>query len=548
MYRLLVVDDEEIITDGLTEILNDLGIPGLDIFKAYSGTEALEWLDNTRIDIVLSDIRMPEIGGLELMEIIRRNWPRCRIIFLTGYNDFESIYKAIQVWGVRYLLKTEGNAKVIAEVRDVIRELEGELRTDHLLQQAMEQRNTLETLAHGEYFRHLLLGAEGGKSSARTEDFRKLNISLDPNKPILVVLGSLIRTKILPSFAKRQEAALAVKFLGDSYLREKTRCVGLIDRYGDLLWLIQPVDDIPPAESVEAYERAVRFLEGTLEHIQAVCFESLQLDSAFTICRTIVEWETLPDAYDRIRQLQYNRAGDGANMVMTVQLEENNSTGQMRERVRSEKFEQLAGHLEGGRMDAFMELLQELLKPVVSGQRAEGVQAMELYYSLALVLLSYVNRRQLNEQVPTAGLMRFEAHCSWQEGFEYLSRTAELLFSLRRNVESNRAAEAMEAVCTYIEKHIDEELSLVRLAKCVHFNPSYLSRLFKQEKGLNVSEYIEAVRIRKAKELLATEEMKIQEIGNRVGYDSPQSFTRFFKKATGMSPQEYRDSARDSAQ
>lgn len=548
MYRLLVVDDEEIITDGLTEILNDLGIPGLDIFKAYSGTEALEWLDNTRIDIVLSDIRMPEIGGLELMEIIRRNWPRCRIIFLTGYNDFESIYKAIQVWGVRYLLKTEGNAKVITEVRDVIRELEGELRTDHLLQQAMEQRNTLETLAHGDYFRHLLLGTEGGKSSARTEDFRKLNISLDPYKPILVVLGSLIRTKRLPSFAKRQEAALAVKFLGDSYLREKTRCVGLIDRYGDLLWLIQPVDDIPPAESVEAYERAVRFLEGTLEHIQAVCFESLQLDSAFTIYRTIVEWETLPDAYDRIRQLQYNRAGDGANMVMTVQLEENNSTGQMRERVRSEKFEQLAGHLEGGRMDAFMELLQELLRPVVSGRRAEGVQAMELYYSLALVLLSYVNRRQLNEQVPTTGLMRFEAHCSWQEGFEYLSRTAELLFSLRRNVESNRAAEAMDAVCTYIEKHIDEELSLVRLAKCVHFNPSYLSRLFKQEKGLNVSEYIEAVRIRKAKELLATEEMKIQEIGNRVGYDSPQSFTRFFKKATGMSPQEYRDSARDSAQ
>lgn len=544
MYRLLVVDDEEIITDGLAEILNDLGIPDLDIYKAYSGSEALEWLDNTRIDIVLSDIRMPEIGGLELMEIICRNWPRCRIIFLTGYNDFESVYKAIQVWGVRYLLKTEGNAKVIAEVRDVIRELEGELRTDHFLQQASEQRNTLETLAQGDYFRHVLFGTEEGMSTARTEDFQKLNISLDPQRPILVVLGSLIRTKILPSFAKRQEAALAVKFLGDSYLREKTRCVGLIDRYGDLLWLIQPEDDRSLTESFEAYERVVRFLEGTLEHIQEVCFASLQLESAFTVCRTIVEWETLPDAYDRIRQLQYNRAGDGANMIMTVQIEENHSTGQMKERGRSEKFEQLAGHLEGGRRDAFMELLQELLKPIINERLADGAQAMEFYYSLALVLLSYVNRRQLNEQVPTAGLMRFDAHFSWQEGFEYLSRTAELLFSLRRNVESTRAAEAMEAVCSHIEKHIGEELSLVRLAKYVHFNPSYLSRLFKQEKGLNVSEYIEVVRIKKAKELLATEEMKIQEIGNRVGYDSPQSFTRFFKKATGMSPQEYRDFAR----
>lgn len=545
MYKLLVVDDEEIITDGLAEILSDLRIPGLDIYKAYSGSEALDWLNDTRIDIVLSDIRMPEIGGLELMEIIRRNWPRCRIIFLTGYNDFESIYKAIQASGVRYLLKTEGNAKVIAEVRDVLRELDGELQKDHLLQQATEQRNTLETLAHGDYFRHLLFGTEGGMSTVRAEDFRKLDILLDPHKPVLLVLGSLIRTRSLPLFTERQEAALAVKLLGDGYLREKTRSVGLIDRYGDLLWLIQPEDSTSPAESAQTYETIVRFLEGTLEHIQAVCCDSLQLESSFTVCRTLIDWEALPDAYERIRQLQYNRAGDGANMVMTVQIEENDPAGQTKERVRSEKFEQLAGHLEGGRKDAFMELLQELFMPIDTGRLAEGAQAAELYYSLALVLISYINRRQLHEQVPTAALLRFDAHCSWQEGFDYLSRTAGLLFTLRRNVENSRAAEAIAAVCHYIDKHIAEELSLVRLAKCVHFNPSYLSRLFKQEKGLNVSEYIEDARIRKAKELFASEVQKIQEIGTRVGYDSPQSFTRFFKKATGMTPQEYRDTARD---
>lgn len=547
MYRLLIVDDEEIITDGLAEILNDLGIPGLEIFKAYSGSEALEWLTNTRIDIVLSDIRMPEIGGLELMEIIRRNWPRCRIIFLTGYNDFESIYKAIQVWGVRYLLKTEGNAKVIAEVRDVIRELDSEVRMDHLLQQAMEQRNTLETLAHGDYFRHLLSGTDDGMTTAREEDFRKLNIWLDSHKPVLLVLGSLIQTRTVPSFAERQEAALAIKLLGDSYLREKTRCVGLIDRYGDLLWMVQPEDCNQQDESVETYETIVRFLEGTLERVQAVCFGSLQLESSFTVCSTLVRWESLPEAYDRIRQLQYNRAGDGANMVMSVQIEEYDSAGQTKERVRSEKYEQLAGHLEGGRKEAFIDLMQELLNPILSGRSAEGAQATELYYSLALVLLSYINRRQLQEQVPTTGLMRFDAHCTWHEGFDYLSRTAELLFALRRNVENNRAVEAIEAVCTYIEKHLDKELSLVRLAKSVHFNPSYLSRLFKQEKGLNVSEYIEEARIRKAKELLVTVELKIHEIGARVGYVSPQSFTRFFKKAVGMSPQEYRDVARDAA-
>ncbi|MBO9599609.1 MAG: response regulator, partial [Cohnella sp.] len=92
MRRLLIVDDEAIITDGVAEVLGKLQIPGLEICKAYSGSEAVEWLNHTRIDIVVSDIRMPEIDGLELLDIIRRDWPRCRVIFMTGYHDFDPVY------------------------------------------------------------------------------------------------------------------------------------------------------------------------------------------------------------------------------------------------------------------------------------------------------------------------------------------------------------------------------------------------------------------------------------------------------------------------
>ncbi|MNY53294.1 Arabinose operon regulatory protein [compost metagenome] len=79
----------------------------------------------------------------------------------------------------------------------------------------------------------------------------------------------------------------------------------------------------------------------------------------------------------------------------------------------------------------------------------------------------------------------------------------------------------------------------------IHFNPSYLSRLFKQESGINLSEYIDDVRIEKAKGMLTSEEMKIAEVGARVGYETPHSFTRFFKKKIGMTPLEYREARRD---
>lgn len=547
MYRLLVVDDEAIIADGLTEIIGGLNILGLDICKAYSGIEALDWLNSTRVDIVLSDIRMPELNGLELMEIIRNKWPRCRIIFLTGFDDFESVYKAIQTQGVRFLLKTEGYSKVIAEVQEAIRELEEELRTDHLLRQAMEQLSVLETMAQGDYFRQLLVGTEMTDPEERETNFRNLSIPLDSRYPVLPVLGSFLKTATGPSYTKRQEMALDAKLLVDRYLQDQTRCVGIVDRYGDLLWLIQQqnLDE----DGTDNYIDVVRFLEGTLELAQVACSEALGMEIAFTVSGQACEWNLLSSAYDRIRQLQHVRIGDGTSMVMTAEAASRDPAmpGPPREAIRSERFDLLAGHLESGRSDAFHALMKEIFQPVHHNHATDKIQAMELYYSVALVLLSYINRRQLEDLIPISGLMQFDAHASWEEGIAYLERTVETLFAHRRCGEGSRAAGAVQEIGEYIEKHLDEDLSLVRLSKRFHFNPSYLSRVFKQESGMNLSDFIEKARLRRAKELLGRDGLRINEIGVKVGYESPHSFSRFFKKSTGTTPQEYREASRGLA-
>lgn len=546
MRRLLIVDDEAIITDGVAEVLGKLDIPGLEICKAYSGSEAVEWLNHTRIDIVVSDIRMPEIDGLELLDIIRRDWPRCRVIFMTGYHDFDPVYQAIQVWGVRYILKTEGYAKVIAVLEETLRELDEALQTDTLLHQAMEQRNTLETLAHGDYFRHLLLGIGSGMPENREEDFRKLNVPLLSTLPIMVVIGNVLHAESRSSYVGRQESALAVKLLGDAYLQDRTRCVGVIDRYGDLLWMVQPSGEHAHGED-GSYGGVTRFLEGTLELLQEACMKSLGLETSFTVCSTPIAWETLPNAYDRLRQMQHHRVGDGTSMVMTVEIGPLDKSSQTHDRLSIEKLEPLAGLLESGRGEAFIELLRESSEAALVNPPPDASQVMEVYYSIGLILLSYINRRQLGDLLSAAELMSFEAHASWQDAFDYLARTAEQLFALRRTSENSRAEGVIQEICGYIDAHIAEDLSMVRLAGRFHFNPVYLSRLFKQRRGQNMSDYIEEARIRKAKALLAEEELRIHEVGVRVGYESPHSFTRFFKKATGISPQEYRELARESS-
>ncbi len=535
MYRLLIVDDEEMITDGLFETLAGCDL-GLDLCKAYSGREALGWLNRTRVDIVLTDIRMPGIDGLQLMNVIKRNWPHCRIIFLTGYSDFDAVYRAIQASGVQYLLKTEGYPKVIQAVGEAVTELDDSLRRNELVTQAQERLTTLEVLVKGEYIRYLLHAAAPAVLTLG-EDLRKLNIPLDPDLSVYIAHGDcFIPSTAVASYANRQDSAMGVVLLAESLLSGQFRSLGMIDRFGDPVWLLQPLTDRGDGREVAADVPILSCLVGQFELIQQACMNTLGLSVAVTLGEQPSEWRKLSSAYDKLRRQRQTRTGDGAHMVQTVDLEASSYT---KERSPRDKSEALSAYLDAGRRDEFLLLLDELIASVPENG---APYLLELYYTVSLVLLSYINRWELeNEIADVSALMRHDDFVSWEEAFIFVRRTAETLFELRSSGESNRAAEAIRKVQIYIGEHLNEDLSLVRLAGYIHFNPSYLSRLFKQACGVNLSEYIEGARIEQAKELLKSDDLKVLEVGARVGYAASPSFTRFFKKATGVTPQEYRE-------
>lgn len=356
MYRLLIVDDEEMITDGLYETLSRCGLD-LDLCKAYSGREALDWLHRTRVDIVLSDIRMPGIDGMQLMSAIKRHWPHCRLIFLTGYSDFDAVYQAIQTPGVQYLLKSEGYPKVIHAVGQAVAELNDSLRVNDLIHRAQEKLNTLEVLARGEYFRHLLHGANEAANLA--EDFGKLNIPLDADRPVYVAQGDLSGiSAALSSYANRHESAMAVTLLAERLLDGHVLCLGMIDRFGDVVWLIQTSADRAEAGEDEADDASFpTYLVGQFELIQQACLSSLNLSVAVTLADRPSNWPKLSATYDKLRRQRQTRAGDGEQMVRTLSLEVSCC---VKERSPRDKSDALSAHLEAGRRDEFLQLFDEL--------------------------------------------------------------------------------------------------------------------------------------------------------------------------------------------
>ncbi len=119
MYSILIVDDESIILEGLSEVILASDLPFKEVKTAGSAKSALELFSKTPFDIILSDISMPEMDGLSMVEETRKIWPGTSVIFLTGYQDFEYARRAIKLGSVDYLLKPIMDEQLISVLRGI---------------------------------------------------------------------------------------------------------------------------------------------------------------------------------------------------------------------------------------------------------------------------------------------------------------------------------------------------------------------------------------------------------------------------------------------
>ncbi len=158
--KLLIVDDEAYIVDWLFDLLHEQ-FPELTVRRAYSGIQAMHILENEPIDLLVADIQMPRMTGIQLMEQVCKNWPKCRILFLTGFGEFDYVYTAIQKKGVRYLLKTEDDAVIVRTVREMLHEIMCDGDVNDRIDGILRREQALNALLGGALVNGELLNALG---------------------------------------------------------------------------------------------------------------------------------------------------------------------------------------------------------------------------------------------------------------------------------------------------------------------------------------------------------------------------------------------------
>ncbi len=546
MYRLLIVDDEPDIADGLYILFRNIEHLELDVCKAYSGFEALELLKHTKVDIILTDICMPGLSGLEMMKKINAGWPRCRVIFLTGHDEFDYVYTAIKYEGASYILKTEGYDEIVRTVEKAIAQLEKSLKTDELVDRARKYMAAAMPLMQKEYLTDLL-NEEGITAALRNQQFKELEIPLNPDLPLLLLMGRFDNMPAGLSSVERMKALCTIKLIAEQNFPTFLTAVHVACERTILLWLIQPREFIENEPNVDpaafSWEPLVSLVKGNVDAIQSACRNSLDISISFILDNEGTAWENLAGKYDSLKLLIYSHMG--ANMLM-VNGSFSGNADMKNAMLQSRKIKALEICLDSGQRKEFFQLLSEARKGFCMIEGKHYTSALEVFYSISLMFLSYINRWNLTEKIASRiglnRLTRFDEHGSWGEAFEYFHELARVLFEFKDSEKERNTATSISYIQQYINNNMKEDLSLARLAEKVYFNPSYLSRIFKQVTGINILSYINDIRVGKAKELLRDSSLKIHEIAAAVGYDSPSYFTQFFKRIVKISPQEYRDS------
>lgn len=550
MFRLLIVDDEAHIVDGLYEYFLKESRYDLDVLKAYSTSEAMDWLDEVKIDVVLSDVCMPFMDGLELVREIETKWSRCKVVLLTGHNEFQYAHQAIRSpVVVDYLLKTEGMDRIKETVLRATQLVRDELEISHQRVLLKEKMPKVITGLQNQLLKDIL---QSNHSSARLEQaaFDTLQLPFRMEKPILL---AAITVEDWGKYVGNEDRRLMMYGIGniaEELLGEKAniKCTD-IDQTS-LMCFMQSADWFLSMKENEYH--LLRFIHGTLETFQEACREYLNISVSVALIDSFVDWGQASKTASKLQLALLQGPSAGMEKWMLVPID-NLDAADSADKERDHKkaatqcmqliFQAL---MKGDRLET-----ERHFKDFCSIYKEEGPEdpfdKMQILHGVSNHLLMAIDALNLKEHAESREdwflFLRFDAQIVWMKALHVFQRWIHLI--LERGYWEGELVEGdlpmLATVHHYIHTHLEDDLSLTRIAEKVALNPSYLSRWYKKHTGESISDYIIRLKIEKAKELLSSSTLKIHDISSKLGFTDPHYFFRFFKKAMKCTPNEYRD-------
>ncbi|QJD83890.1 response regulator transcription factor [Cohnella herbarum] len=537
MYEILIVDDHTHLVDSLA-----IGLPwelmGITaVHKAYSGEEALELLGYHAIDIVVTDIQMGGMSGLELISHVNEKWKNIKSVILTGHDEFQYAKEALQKHVSDYLLKPVSNDELEQTLRRLIDDMEQE--GEQLINQQKISylfRESLPKLRES-LFQELLSGKNIPLSVVKDKiHLYELPFSLE--EPTLLIC---IRVEEDYSHTDLYSVSLleyAMFNIAEEVFSKSFHVWHCKDPYDYLIFLVQPMKNTNDTGKETAAD--VEILARLAQH-QIKLY--LKTKVSIVVSREGLFPQELTAMYHSALSTYSDFIGyQTESFLNVVQGQEFKEIRPLADLYAAPTLMQL---IEVEQWGAFEEKLSRIFEELCSNGNNTNEYGFEIYVAL-LQAYSYFVHKKGKRMFEVFGrdidkMLKADASWSAEPLREWAFGSFHQLKAYSDSRSDNLRLDLMERVYRFVGEHL-KDVTLQSVADHVHLHPVYISNLFKQEAGENFSGYVLRLRMDKALQLLRDKDMKINQIALEVGYQKPQYFIKLFKTQFGVTPQEYKNS------
>lgn len=525
---LCIIDDIKSVLDGIATQI-DWKAHGITVCgTAFNGEDGLALIERLRPDIILTDIRMPKLDGLELTRKVKEICPRSKVLLFTGYTDFEYAQQAVRLGAFDFITKpfslTQIEQAILKAKQAVVQQRAKTLEREQLQRKLDESMPTLLQQYLNLFIRHRM-----AEDSAR-ERWRFLQIGVEPERLAILVLH-------IDRFSERsgalsvQEIELlrfSLQKIVEETVRAYTKGIAFRESEERFAVVYNEPDDRTGAEMAES------------------CRHNIERYTRYTVSvgvgGVVERISDLPDSYEQaMLALSYHFYTEGNSVVVYADIER---TGMMPPRYSPDLEQEMLLALRSGNRSLALKLLDELLGELTRVERQPDPRLLtSVLHELAYRMLR-VFREKIDEKELAPLLARVRDH--WLAGSMSLAEIREELAGIcamgcdcmERKYNSD-AARIIENAIRYIRDHLHTDLSVSSCARQVHLSGSYFANLFKKTTGTTFHLFVTQERMERAKQMLLAD-MQVQEIAEALGYEERRYFTEVFKKQVGMTPSEFR--------
>lgn len=534
--KVFLVEDEYIVREGIKNNI-DWEKNGYDFCgEASDGELAFPMISEKRPDIVITDIRMPFMDGIELSRMIKEEYPEIKIIILSGHEEFEYAKAAIQIGVEEYLLKPINGDELLQVVNRVAQKIKEENESRETLQEGEGDENF-------EYAKRQLL-------SSLIDDNASLSDAMEQGKKIhLNLMAQCYNIMMLKLQRKNKEQGFSQRILElyktmEDTLKEQDGQSIMFDRAPEgkvIMFMGSGEEEI--RRNMDVF--AGQFREILPEYEDVTYFGSVGVP-VMRLRELGESYEAASHGFSYRFLTEPNQIVDNHTVFDQTRNEKKFSCSIGSVDIQNLDKQKIESFLKGGEMDEIHFFVEEYMKNTGDAGKNSMIFrqyiVMDMFFAASHFLTQITDgREQLGEPFESPEQMQ-KIVSDLEATVVYIKELFTKVMQVRDAQTTEHNSDVVENAKKYIsENYHDEELTLNTVAHEVNVSPNHLSAMFSQKTGQTFVKYLTDVRMHRAKELLKCTSKRSNEICEEVGYRDPHYFSHLFKKNVGCSPIQYRE-------